>query len=140
VTTGSPLFGLEAGALRRTSKRNMAVRFAFGAVLSIVAGVVGVVWGPLAGGLLLAFPAILPATLTLIENQEGERSARDDDDGAALGALGLAAFAFVAWRLHSHGMPVALAAGSAAWLLTGTFLYLLSRLVGILVRAFARNR
>jgi hypothetical protein len=118
----------------------MAVRFAFGALLSIVAGVVGVVWGPLAGGMLLAFPAILPATLTLIENQEGERGARDDDDGATLGALGLATFAFVAWRLRAHGMPVALAAGSAGWLVTGTFLYLLPRLVGVLRRACAAGR
>lgn len=128
MTSDEPLFGFDAGALKKMSKRNMGVRFAFGALLSVVAGVVGVVWGPLAGGLLLAFPAILPATLTLIEEQDGERPASEDDDGAALGALALGAFAFVGWELRAHGVVLALAGASAAWLAVGLVLYLSSRL------------
>jgi uncharacterized membrane protein (GlpM family) len=73
----------------------MAVRFAFGAAVSTIAGVISATAGPRAGGVFLAFPAILLASLTLVAKEEGLRTARDDARGAALGALGFVAFAIV---------------------------------------------
>jgi hypothetical protein len=126
-----PLFGANWAALGTVPRRNIAVRFAFGAVVSVLAGLVGYGFGPTAGGLLLAFPAILPATLTLIEKEEGDRPARADDDGAALGAVALVAFAAAGWLLlPDYGAAVALLAATGSWLAVAVGLYLLSRLLG----------
>ena len=48
------------------------VRFMFGAAISLLAGLIGMRFGPVVGGLCLGFPAILPASLTLIEKKEGK--------------------------------------------------------------------
>ena len=50
------------GKLRDTPVRDWIIRFAFGAGVSAVAAVVAKVGGPAAGGLFLAFPAILLAS------------------------------------------------------------------------------
>jgi hypothetical protein len=81
--------------LREPPARDWVIRFAFGAGVSALAAVVTKVWGPAAGGLFLAFPAILLASLTLVAKQEGEHRAREDARGAALGALGLIGFGIV---------------------------------------------
>ena len=52
-------------------------------------------FGPRIGGLMLAFPAILVASLTLIEEQEDSEEAREDSRGAMAGAAGLAVFGVV---------------------------------------------
>jgi hypothetical protein len=49
------------------------VRFALGGFATVAAGLVADLWGPAAGGLFLAFPAIFCATATLIEKHERER-------------------------------------------------------------------
>lgn len=124
-----PLFGARLSDLRRASRRDMAIRFGFGVAISAVSAIVGITAGARAGGLLLAFPAILPATLTLIEKQDGEASARDDDNGAMLGALALLAFAVVGWQAFPRlGPAVAIPAATLAWLLTAVALYVLTRL------------
>ncbi|MFI6737609.1 hypothetical protein ACIBI9_32190 [Nonomuraea sp. NPDC050451] len=64
---------LQPSKLRETPIRGMVVRFVFGALVSVAAGLVGLRWGPVAGGAFLAFPAILAATLTLIEEEEHRR-------------------------------------------------------------------
>jgi hypothetical protein len=46
------------------------MRFVYGAAISVLAGLVGVVGGQRTGGIMLAAPAVLPATLTIIERQE----------------------------------------------------------------------
>jgi hypothetical protein len=125
-----PLLSADPGALRETAWRDMAVRFAFGATISVAAGVIGLYLGPRPAGLFLAFPAILPATLTLIAKDDSERSAVHDDDGALLGGVGLVAFGAVAWwLLPRQGAAVALPVAAAAWLVTSVLLYLLSRLL-----------
>ncbi|MEU6428588.1 DUF3147 family protein [Microbispora sp. NPDC046973] len=86
---------LRLGELRRPPMRDWAVRFAFGAGVSALAGVVSVLAGPRAGGLFLAFPAILLASVTLIAKEEGVRQAGQDVGGATFGALGLIGFAVV---------------------------------------------
>ena len=46
------------------------VRFGLGGIATVVAGLVADTWGPAAGGLFLAFPAIFCASATLIEKHE----------------------------------------------------------------------
>ncbi|MEU8176430.1 DUF3147 family protein [Microbispora hainanensis] len=87
---------LRLSELRRPPMRDWAVRFAFGAGVSALAGVVSVLAGPRAGGLFLAFPAILLASVTLVAKEEGVRQAGQDVGGATFGALGLIGFAVVA--------------------------------------------
>jgi hypothetical protein len=71
------------------------VRFAFGGAITVATGVIGKVWGPLVAGLFLAFPAILPATLTLVKEHDGRDDTVEDARGARLGSIALAAFAMV---------------------------------------------
>jgi hypothetical protein len=75
---------------------------------------------------MLAFPAILAASLTLIEEQEDSVDAREDARGATAGAIALAAFAVVALLAFGH-LPgaAALVLAAAAWLLTAGALYVL---------------
>lgn len=127
---GEPLVGIHLGALRHLPVRDLAIRFAFGAVISVIAGVISLVAGNEPGGVLLAFPAILPATLTLVEKEESERNAEDLDVGAILGAAALGAFAVVVWQfLGRHPAPLVLLLATLAWLVSAVLLYLVLRLV-----------
>lgn len=126
---GEPLVGIHLGAIRSVPLRDLAIRFAFGAAISVVAGVVSLAAGNEPGGLLLAFPAILPATLTLVEQREDERKAEDFDVGAILGAAALGAFAVVVWQLMGRDpAPLVLLLATAAWLVAAVLLYLAMRL------------
>jgi hypothetical protein len=78
------------------------VRFVFGGVITAVVGILGKAYGPAVAGLFLAFPAILPAALTLISNHDGEKPAGVDSFGAAVGGIGLIAFALAVWGLSSR--------------------------------------
>ena len=79
------------------------------------------------GGAFLAFPAILPATLTLIEKKEGTSEARHDVAGAVLGAVGLTAFgAPTVWALHRMAVGLALVAAAASWVVVSVALYLMT--------------
>jgi hypothetical protein len=117
----------EPGRLRELRARDVAIRFAFGAATSVVAGGVSLGFGARAGGLFLAFPAILAASLTLIASEEETADAREDARGAVAGALALAAFAAVAAALFGvvAGGLVLLAA-TATWLAVAVGLYLLA--------------
>jgi hypothetical protein len=60
-------------ALKQGHWYEYLVRFALGGLATLVAGLVADIWGPAAGGLFLAFPAIFCASATLIEKHERER-------------------------------------------------------------------
>jgi len=49
--------------LRKAKPRDLGIRFAFGAGIALAAGLVGLHFGHLAGGMFLAFPTVLPASL-----------------------------------------------------------------------------
>ena len=103
------------------------MRFAFGAAISLAAGVIGMKFGPVVGGIFLGFPAILPASLTLIEKKEGRQEAAIDSEGAVLGAIALVAFAFtIALTVTSWGVVTALIAGLAVWVLVAIVLYVMA--------------
>jgi len=76
--------------------------------------------------MLLAFPAIAPATLALIEREQGNASAVHDVGGAVFGGLGLVAFAVAGTELFgSIPAPAVLVACLAAWTAVSIFLYVL---------------
>jgi uncharacterized membrane protein (GlpM family) len=108
--------GARADKLRRPPARDWVIRFAFGAGVSALAAIITKVAGPEVGGLFLAFPAILLASLTLVAKQEGAHRACEDARGAALGALGLIAFGVVVWATTPQWpVGVTLLAATLAW-------------------------
>jgi uncharacterized membrane protein (GlpM family) len=115
---------LRLSRVREIERRDLVIRFAFGAAVSVIAGIVSLAAGPRAGGLFLAFPAILPATLTLVQKKQSKREAIEDDEGAVLGAVGLLAFAGAAWALLPDAPgPAAIGGASLAWLVAAVALY-----------------
>jgi hypothetical protein len=54
-------------ALRQSHWYEYLIRFALGGAVTVVAGLIAARFGPVVGGLFLAFPAIFPASATLIE-------------------------------------------------------------------------
>ena len=111
-------------------RRQAAIRFAAGAGASLVAALVSELGGARISGPLLALPAILLASFTLIEHEKGAEAARDDARGAVLGGVGLVAFAVVAARLLGR-MPTwsVLVLATLAWVLTAVGLYVIQRLL-----------
>ena len=108
----------DPGKLKDVRARDLAYRFAAGAVTSVAAALVTLAFGPRVGGVFLAFPAILAASLTLIEEDENASEAREDARGAVLGGCALAAFAAVAAvALISLPGSAALALAALAWLM-----------------------
>lgn len=120
-----PEAGLSLSALRDAPPRDLVIRFVFGLTVSAVAAVIGIVINPRFGGVFLAFPAILPATLTLIEKEKSKQQAKDDDVGAVLGAAALIVFAAIGWGLFTRiGAPLALTTAAAGWLAAAVLMYL----------------
>ncbi|HEX3373795.1 MAG TPA: DUF3147 family protein [Edaphobacter sp.] len=129
-------------SLKQTSLREHLVRFVLGGAVTVAAGLIAQRWGPVIGGLFLAFPAIFPAAATLIEKHEvkkkreigrdgrgrGRNAAALDALGASLGATGLAAFAVVLWRfLPGHSSWGTLMLAVAAWVVVSGVLWILRK-------------
>jgi hypothetical protein len=94
----------------------LALRFTFGGAVTAATGLVAHYFGPGIGGLCLAFPAILPASLTLVQEHESRREAVEDARGACLGSIGLAAFALlVAATASMLAAPVVLTVATMLW-------------------------
>lgn len=107
--------GLDTKSLKENRWSEYAVRFFFGGVITATAGIIAKKFGPEVAGLLLAFPAIFPASATIIEQHEKEKMAKAgldgtrrgramasiDAAGATMGSLGLIAFAALVWK----GLP-----------------------------------
>jgi hypothetical protein len=122
---------IKLGRLRDVRPKAMLVRFGFGAAVSAVAGVVSLAFGARAGGVFLAFPAILLASLTLVAKEQNLRAARDDARGAAIGSVGMFAFAIVcAISAHTTGGLAALGLATVAWAVVSVAGYLLVRRLG----------
>jgi hypothetical protein len=129
-------------SLKTTKPREYAIRFFFGGIVTAAAGLIAKRCGPVIGGLFLAFPAIFPASATLIESHEKQRkqkagydgtnrgriAASIDATGTFLGALALILFAVILYRfLPSHNSILTLAAASLAWLTLSILLWLLAK-------------
>jgi hypothetical protein len=104
-------------AIKETRASEHAVRFLMGGLVTAVVGWVGHWLGPIAGGLFLAFPAILPAGLTLEKHHEGRAKAADEALGAVAGSAGLAVFGLVVWLAPASWSPaLVLAIATLGWL------------------------
>jgi Protein of unknown function (DUF3147) len=128
---------LRFDSLKETRLREYVSRFVFGGVVTVLAGFVADRYGPVLGGLFLAFPGIFPASVSLVEthkimreNAEGKlgtRSARGqasvEATGASVGTMGLVGFAVVLWRgVPNHNfLPVLLTAGVTWITVSGLF-------------------
>jgi hypothetical protein len=94
---------IDSSTVRETRWYEYVLRFLFGGLITGGAGIIAERFGPIIGGLFLAFPAIFPASATLIEKHEiekkeanglsgrqrGREAAALEAIGSALGSLGL---------------------------------------------------
>jgi hypothetical protein len=125
-------------SLRETRPHEYAVRFLFGGLCTVAAGLIAKRFGPGVGGLFLAFPAIFPAGVSLIESHEKRRKAKIgsdgrnrgrmaaslDSQGASLGCIGLWAFAFILWRsLNKHNAVLMISVAAMVWLVVSYALW-----------------
>src|SRR5579871_972587 len=90
-----------------------AVRFLLGGTTTVLVGMIAAEWGPVVGGFFLAFPAIFPASATLVEKHErekkekrglkgarrGREAAALEARGAVFGSFALAVFALIIWQM-----------------------------------------
>ncbi len=133
---------IKPSALRQTSWREYAVRFVFGGLVTAAAGLIANQFGPVVGGLFLAFPAIFPASVTLVEKHEDQKNKQDGVDGEAqsrdisgvvaagtsMGALGLLAFGLVVWQLGPRMAPwLVLLLAMVVWLVVAVLVWLIRR-------------
>lgn len=129
-------------SLKGIAAHEWIVRFIFGGAICVMAGLVAKWFGPIIGGLFLAFPAIFPAGASMVEAHEKKHKARAgldgtnrgrtvagiDAAGAALGCFGLAGFAFVCWKgLPKLDTGVVFAIASMVWLVLSISAWLLRK-------------
>jgi hypothetical protein len=101
-----------------------ALRFVYGGTITVVAGILASAYGPIVGGLFLAFPAILPATMTLLGRHDGRVKAIDEARGARIGSVGMLAFAIAIAELAGRIRPwMVLGMATAAWLVVNLALW-----------------
>lgn len=116
--------------IKKIGVRQALIRFAAGALASLLAALVSAFFGSKTAGPLLALPAILIASLTLIAGEDGLRAAIEDSRGAVLGGIGLVAFAVVVWQGFGHlATWLVLVLATVAWAVVSLLLYGIQRLV-----------
>lgn len=145
------MIDVKLSAVRGTRPHEYAIRFAFGGFATVLAGILAHKFGAGVGGLFLAFPAIFPASATLISTHERERkhryglhgtergrqAAAIDATGAALGSMGLLAFAFTVWRLLSHHNSwLVIGSATVVWFAVAFAFWKLRQLRHIAIRAW----
>ena len=132
---------LKLSALRETRWYEYLTRFALGGAMTVIAGLIAARFGPIVGGLFLAFPAIFPASATLIEKHVRERKERAglagarrgkeaaalDAMGATLGSFGLVVFALIIWLLIERAASFALLLATVTWLAIAVLAWWLRR-------------
>jgi Protein of unknown function (DUF3147) len=118
------------------------LRFLFGGAVCVFAGLMSSWFGREVGGLFLAFPAIFPASASLVESHERAHKARAGMDGtlrgrtvagidaagASIACIGLAGFALLCWLLLPRVAPIAVfALATLAWLVLSVALWWLRK-------------
>jgi hypothetical protein len=132
------LIGINIAKLREGKPHQYLTRFLFGGIVTVLAALIGRHYGPILGGLFLAFPGIFAPGLSMTETHAIERKAKAGANGtlfaraeasveaagASAGALGLAAFALVLWKgLLTHSLILVLPLAGAVWLLVSVLLW-----------------
>jgi hypothetical protein len=117
------------------------IRVTLGGAATVFTGLVSSRYGASIGGLFLALPAIFCASATLIEKHEirrkreanlrgqqrGKQAAALDAAGAALGAVGMLAFAVVFSFLVTSSVPAAFFGASISWLIVSVVAWCVRR-------------
>jgi len=131
---------LQFETLKQTKWYECLIRFALGGAITLIAGLLAKKFGPAVGGLFLAFPAIFPASATLVEKHEQQRkqqrgflgvkrgkdAAALDALGASLGSIGLLVFALFVWQVLPHQSPaLTLTAAAVLWFVAAGCLWLM---------------
>jgi hypothetical protein len=146
------LIAANLSSLKETRVHEYVLRFCFGGICTVVTGLVARHFGPEIGGLFLAFPAIYPAGVSLIESHEKRRkkesgfdgtnrgrvAASVDSAGASIGCVGLIAFAMVVAAGIQRIRPgLAIMAASLSWFGISWMLWIL-RKRGVFFRSTGR--
>jgi uncharacterized membrane protein (GlpM family) len=136
------IVNVSSEALRETKWHEYALRFLFGGLVTVIAGLIAKEFGPQIGGLFLAFPAIFPASATLIEKHEKQKKQQNglngtnrsreaagvDAAGAAMGSIGLLIFAVIIWRFLPHASAwLVLVGATLSWLVSAVAIWLLRK-------------
>jgi hypothetical protein len=132
----------KVASLKQVKPNEFVLRFVFGGLCTMFAGMIATHFGPRIGGLFLAFPAIFPAGASLIEKHEtarkrqagfsgearGRVAAGVDAAGSALACIGLVGFAAVVWKaLPGHGSCAVIASATTCWCLLSVALWLVKK-------------
>jgi hypothetical protein len=117
--------------LRGIRLRDYVIRFLFGGTISVIAALIGQWTTGRIGGIFTAFPAILLASLTLINQEDGKQASAMDAQGAVLGAVALVlASILLSVTLGALAGAWSLLLGLGAWLVCSVGLYFLSVKLG----------
>jgi hypothetical protein len=115
--------------LKKPKPWEYALRFAFGGLIAVAAHLIAEAYGPRVGGLFLAFPAIVPASLTLMKEHDGRRATVEDAKGSCLGSLAMISFAAFVLLAVEAPPPLALGGALVLWAMVavGTWLLVFGR-------------
>ena len=123
---------LRFDSLRATTPLEYARHFVAGGLVTVAASLIAQRYGPVIGGLFLAFPGIFPPSISLVAKHKREREAAQgfvgvqsaqaeasvEAAGASAGAAGLGAFGLVLWKcLPGHTLLPVLLLAVAVWAL-----------------------
>jgi hypothetical protein len=129
-------------AIKGIKPHEWIIRFVFGGLVCVIAGLIAQRFGPVVGGFFLAFPAIFPASASLVEAHEEQHKARAGFDGtnrgrivaaidargATMGCFGLAGFALTFWiYLPRSGVIQTFVLGTVVWLTLAVGVWLLRK-------------
>jgi hypothetical protein len=133
---------IDLSGLQRIKWHEHLSRFILGGCVTVLTGLIAKGFGPVIGGLFLAFPAIFPASATLLNKHEREKKRKAgipmtvrgrlavalDARGAAMGSMALAVFALSVWKtLPRHNAALVLGAALAVWLLLAALIWRLRK-------------
>jgi hypothetical protein len=132
------LVRIDSSTVKQTRWHEFAVRFLLGGLITAFAGIIGHKYGPYVGGLFLAFPAIFPASATLLDKHEkqkkqhaglnGKVRARQlvslDAAGTAMGSIGLFVFALLIHEsVRQYSIWLVIAGATVIWLVVSILVW-----------------
>lgn len=145
---------INPAAIKQTTWHEYATRFLVGGLITAATGILAKEFGAVVGGLFLAYPAIFPASATLIEKHETEKKqaqgvmgvdharqvAGADAAGAAMGSIGLIVFALMVWQLITgHNPWLVIVAATGIWLVVSVMIWWIRRRGYRIIRWFAKS-
>ena len=125
------LVRIDSSTVKQTRWHEFAVRFVLGGLITAFAGIIGHKYGPYVGGLFLAFPAIFPASATLLDKHEKQKKQRAglngrararqlvslDAAGTAMGSIGLFVFALLIHEcIRQYSIWLVIGGATVIWL------------------------